>query len=152
MAHIGNGAFQGCSSVASLTIPNSVTHIGNSAFGVASYVSSREEINATILVFLCLLILSQEQVTKPTWLSLCLELFGKLDHCPQWEWDHRECIGGSSVFPQIAGSYRGSYFSMDGFRIAEIGCRCRLANNNGPFAIGSSILQIKRYLKGHCFF
>ena len=31
-------------------------------------------------------------------------------------------------FPQIAGSYRGSYFSMDGFRIAEIGCRCRLVS------------------------
>ena len=30
--------------------------------------------------------------------------------------------------PQIAGSYRGSYFSMDGFRIAEIGCRCRLVS------------------------
>ena len=31
-------------------------------------------------------------------------------------------------FPQIAASYRGSYFSMDGFRIAEIGCRCRLVS------------------------
>ena len=29
---------------------------------------------------------------------------------------------------QIAGSYRGSYFSMDGFWIAEIGCRCRLVS------------------------
>ena len=27
------------------------------------------------------------------------------------------------ISPQIAGSYRDSYFSMDGFRIAEIGCR-----------------------------
>ena len=33
---------------------------------------------------------------------------------------HEQCI-----FPQIAGSYRGSYFSMDGIIIAEIGCRCR---------------------------
>ena len=28
-------------------------------------------------------------------------------------------------FHQITGRYRGSYFSMDGFLIAEIGCRCR---------------------------
>ena len=28
----------------------------------------------------------------------------------------------------LSGSYRGSYFSMDGFRIAEIGCRCRLVS------------------------
>ena len=32
------------------------------------------------------------------------------------------------LFPQIAGSYRGSYFSMAGLLIAEIGCRCRLVS------------------------
>ena len=32
------------------------------------------------------------------------------------------------IFPQIARSFRGSYFSMDGFLIAEIGCRCRLVS------------------------
>ena len=31
-------------------------------------------------------------------------------------------------FPQIAGGYRVSYFSMAGFLIAEIGCRCRFVS------------------------
>ena len=41
----------------------------------------------------------------------------------------------SSFFPKIAGSYRGSYFSMAGFLIAEVRCRCRLVTQASPFMI-----------------